>query len=253
MKSVTIVLVAALLLVGSVSFAQTPYSQDFETLAMVDGSMSGDGWLVYGNVSDALGNYLYGHGPWPAPNNISNWCDITTGEGGVDQGEQQLSMFSDYNNTDHALGYLIESNLYREQVLPVGASGTWIFQFDAKMGDLTGASTALAFIKTLDPSAGYTLTNFIQYDTTSLPATWGTYTVSLDVTGLDNQLFQIGFAPNSNEKKPVAWSWFQDHDPKDGQGTAHGQLHPGTRGRGKFDRFPLSLNQGLHFFGSHER
>ncbi len=202
MKRVSIVLVAALLLVAPVAFAQTPYSQDFETLAMVDGSMSGDGWLVYGNVSDALGNYLYGHGPWPAPNNISNWCDITTGQGGIEQGDQQLSMFSDYNNTDHALGYLIESNLYQEQVLPVGASGIWAFQFDAKMGDLTGASTASAFIKTLDPSAGYTLTNHIPYDTTSLPETWGTYTIYLDVTGLDNQLFQIGFATVSSNYEP---------------------------------------------------
>ncbi|MBN1268661.1 MAG: hypothetical protein JXB04_03665 [Kiritimatiellae bacterium] len=31
----------------------------------------------------------------------------------------------------------------------------------------------------------------------------------------DNSNFQIGFAPNSLEKTAVAWSWFQDHDPKD--------------------------------------
>ncbi len=202
MKSVTIVLVAALLLVASVAFAQTPYTQDFEGYLMVDGQLAADGWLVYGNVSDALGNYLYGHGPWPAPNNISNWCDITTGQGGVEQGAQQLSMFSDYNNTDHALGYLIESNLYQEQTLPVGCSGTWIFQFDAKLGDITGASTASAFIKTLDPSTGYTLTNHLTYDTTALPTTWGTYTISLDVTGLDNQLFQIGFATVASNYEP---------------------------------------------------
>ncbi len=202
MKSVTIVLVSALLLTAPVAFAQTPYEQDFELLAMVDGSLAADGWLVYGNVSDAGGNYLYGHGPWPAPNNISNWCDITTGQGGIDQGDQQLSMFSDYNNPDHALGYLIESNLYQEQTLPVGASGIWCFQFDAKMGDLTGASTASAFIKTLDPGAGYALTNHIIYDTTTLPETWGTYTIYLDVTGLDNQLFQIGFATVASNYEP---------------------------------------------------
>ncbi len=202
MKSVTIVLVAALLLVATVAFAQTPYEQDFEALAMVDGSLAADGWLVYGNVSDSGGTYLYGYGPFPAPNNIGNWCDITTGQGGVEQGEQQLSMYNDYNNTDHALGYLIESNLYQEQVLPVGASGIWAFQFDAKMGDLTGASTASAFIKTLDPNAGYALTNHIIYDTTSLPETWGTYTIYLDVTGLDNQLFQIGFASVASNYEP---------------------------------------------------
>jgi len=202
MKSVTIVLISALLLVATTAFAQTPYTQDFEALAPVDGSLAADGWLVYGNVSDAGGGYLYGYGPFVAPNNIGNWCDIATGQGGVDQGDQQLSMYNDYNNTDHALGYLIESNLFQEQVLPVGASGIWAFQFDAKMGDLTGASTAHAFIKTLDPGAGYELTNYIQYDTTSLPETWGTYTIYLDVTGLDSQLFQIGFATVATNYEP---------------------------------------------------
>ncbi|HEY8240931.1 MAG TPA: sugar-binding protein, partial [Kiritimatiellia bacterium] len=29
----------------------------------------------------------------------------------------------------------------------------------------------------------------------------------------DSNNFQIGFAPNSNEKHPASWSWFQDRDP----------------------------------------
>ncbi len=202
MKSVNIVLVAAMLLVASVAFAQSPYSQDFEALAPVDGSLAADGWLIFGNVFDPGGGYLYGYGVFPAPNNIGNWCDIVTGQGGVDQGDQQLVMYSDYANADHGNGNLIESNLFQEWPIAAGASGTWVFEFDAKMGDLGGASTALAFIKTLDPNAGYAMTNFITYDTTMLPTTWGTYMLSIDITGLDNQLIQIGFSTTATNYEP---------------------------------------------------
>jgi len=202
MKFVSIVLVAAMLLIASVAFAQTPYSQDFEGLLMVDGQLAGDGWLVFGNIFDPAGNYLWGHGPWPAPNNIGNWCDITTGQGGPEQGQQQLVMYSDYGNADHGVGNLIESNLFQEQTVPVGAMGTYIFEFDAKMGDLGGASTAAAFIKTLDPNAGWAMTNFLTVDTTMLPTTWGTYMISIDVTGLDGQILQFGFMTVASNYEP---------------------------------------------------
>ncbi len=194
MKRFNIVLVAAMLLVASIAFAQTPYSQDFENLAMVDGSLAADGWLVYGNIFDPAGNYLWGHGPWAAPNNIGNWQDIVDGQGGAEQGLQQLSVYSDYGNAEHGNGNLVESNLFQEQILPVGCTGTWIFEFDAKMGNLVAPSTALAFIKTLDPNAGWTLSNFITVDMTAIPTTWGTYMLSIDVAGLDGQYLQIGFS-----------------------------------------------------------
>jgi hypothetical protein len=158
--------------------------------------------LVFGNVFDPGGGYLYGYGPFPAPNNIGNWCDIVTGQGGPDQGQQQLVVYSDYANGDHGNGNLIESNVFQEQILPAGATGEWIFEFDAKRGDIGGASTAAAFIKTLDPNAGYAMTNFITYDTTALPITWGTYSISLDVTGLDGQIFQFGFMTVATNYEP---------------------------------------------------
>ncbi len=204
MKRSASVIVAALVIcmVPLAALAQMPYMQDFEALAPVDGSLAADGWLVFGNIFDPAGNYLWGHGPWPAPNNIGNWCDIVTGQGGVDQGQQQLVMYSDYGNGDHALGNLIESNLFQEQVVPVGATGTYIFEFDAKMGDLGGSSTAMGFIKTLDPNAGWAMTNFIIADMTAIPATWGTYMVSIDVTGLDSQILQFGFSTIASNYEP---------------------------------------------------
>ena len=69
-----------------------------------------------------------------------------------------------------------------------------MFSFDAKLGNIEGASTAIGFIKTLDPAAGFTLTNFITVDMTSIPDTWNRYEVTLDLTGLEGQILQVGFS-----------------------------------------------------------
>jgi hypothetical protein len=204
MKRCASAILAALVIcmVPVAGLAQMPYAQDFETLPPVDGSLAADGWLVFGNIFDPAGNFLWNHGPWPAPNNIGNWQDIVTGQGGPLQGLQQLVVYSDYQNGEHANGNLVESNLFQEQVVPVGATGVWSFTFDAKMGDLGGNSTALAFIKTLDPNAGWALTNFIIADMTFIPVTWGTYMLNIDVTGLDGQILQIGFSTTATLYQP---------------------------------------------------
>ncbi len=210
----TLVIAAILaLMVPVVASAQTPYAQNFENLAMVDGQLAGDGWLIFGNVFDPSFNYLYGYGTFPAPNNIGNWCDIVAGEGGAAQGAQQLVMYSDYANSDQGAGNWVESNLFQEQTVGAGATGTWYFTFDAKMGNLGGNSTALAFIKTLDPNAGWAMTNFITADMTTTPATWTGYVLSIDVTGLDGQIIQFGFSTTVTNYDPsgvfydnVTWS-----------------------------------------------
>ncbi len=184
-------------LIPASAFALTPYTQNFETYSMPGpGLLLGDNWLVYGNVfaPDNV-TYLYGYGPYPAPNDGMAFCAIVAGEGGVDQGAQQLSVYSDYNNQDHGLGRWIESNVYREQTVTAGDVGqTWVFEFNAKMGNLELLSTAAAFIKTLNPSAGWALTNFIQTDMTTIPATWGGYSVSITIdASLVGQVLQFGF------------------------------------------------------------
>ncbi|MCA9244158.1 MAG: PEP-CTERM sorting domain-containing protein [Phycisphaerales bacterium] len=177
------------------------YSQDFESLNAADtGALAGDGWKVFGNVFDGTnGNYLYGYGVFPAPNDGAAFSAIATGEGGVDQGAQQLSIFSDYNNGDHANGHKIESNVFQEQVVGAADVGaTYTFSWDAKLGNLGGASTALAFIKTLDPGNGFALTNFITVDMTSIPTTWGSYNSSIFIdSSLENQILQFGFLNNA--------------------------------------------------------
>ena len=192
-------LAAAVLIcmIPAAAFALSPYSEDFETLNQSDtGALGAAGWLVFGNVFDPMGGYLYGYGVFPAPNDGGGFCQIVLGEGGGDQGFQQFVSFSDYNNADHGNGNLIEANVFQEQLIgPGDVTETWIFDFDAKMGNLEGGSTALAFIKTLDPAAGYATTNFITLDTTNIPATWGSYSLQITIDGsLDGQLLQIGFS-----------------------------------------------------------
>jgi hypothetical protein len=192
------VTVAALMsLLPAAGLALTPYSQNFEGLSQPSATaLSGDGWLVYGNVFTPGGTYLYGYGPFPAPNTGLAFCQVVIGQGGTGQGEQQLVVFSDYNNTDHANGNLIESNVYREQLVGPGHVGQiWRFSFEAKRGNIEAGSTALAFIKTLDPNNGYATTNFITVDMTDIPDTWGGYSLAIGIdASLTNQLLQIGFA-----------------------------------------------------------
>ena len=177
--------------------ALTPYSQDFEALDQGDpAALADDGWLVFGNVFGPDWSYWYGYGTFPAPNGGAAFSAIVVGEGGSEQGDQQLSVYSDYNNTDHGNGAYIEANVFQEQVIDAGAVGqTWIFVFHAKLGNLEGETTALAFIKTLDPASGFAMTNFITEDMTNTPETWTGYFLSITIDeGLVGQILQFGFA-----------------------------------------------------------
>jgi FlgD Ig-like domain len=205
--ALSIMIIALCSLVPTVSQAQlSPYSQNFEGMVLTDPTaLSNDGWLVYGNVFSPAMVYLYGYGPYPAPNiGPPHFCILVTGEGSPTQGLIQLSVFSDYENADHANGNLIESNVYREQTIDAGDVGqTWYFEFDAKRGNIGGASTALAFIKTLDPGNGYATTNFIHTDMTAIPITWNRYSLSITIdAGLVGQILQIGFSNTAANYEP---------------------------------------------------
>ena len=200
----TSILVAALLLCLIPAAAQaqlSTYFQDFELLTQNDpAALANDGWLVWGNVFESDGiTFLYGYGS-TAPNDGFAFCQIVQGEGGLEQGFQQLVVFSDYNNGDHALGRIIESNTYREQIVAAGDVGqTWDLSYQAKLGNIEGASTATAFIKTLDPSNGYALTNFISQDMTTTPVDWMGYSLSITIdASLVGQILQIGFLNNAS-------------------------------------------------------
>ena len=187
-RRATLVLAAALLCLTPVAghAALSSYLGTFEGMGIGEigapNSLSTDGWLVYGNVFNGT-VWLYGYGPYPAPNDGAAFCAVTTGQGGDLQGLNQLSVYSDYNNQGaHTAGYLVEANVYHEQTVAAADVGnTWTLQFDAKLGNLVSPTTAVAFIKTIDPNNGWQMTNFITVNTTAIPATWNTYTISIPV------------------------------------------------------------------------
>ncbi|NNC89944.1 MAG: hypothetical protein HKN82_15915 [Akkermansiaceae bacterium] len=187
------------------------YSQNFETLTQASGSaLSDDGWIVFGNVFDPAGVYRYGYGTFPAPNNLppgANFSYVWSSEGGAAQGNQGIAILGDYNNTDQDAGGLnstVEANTFQEQKIASSDSGTWCFQFDAKGGDISGNSTALAFVKVLDPANNFSLSEFLTVDTTNLPATWDRYSIKIDIDGsvLGGQLLQFGFLTQTNNFEP---------------------------------------------------
>ncbi|MEN8008086.1 MAG: hypothetical protein ABFS42_13785 [Candidatus Krumholzibacteriota bacterium] len=183
-------------LIPATGLALMPYNQDFEGLNQADtAALGNDGWLVYANVFGPDWAYWYGYGPFPAPNDGFGFCQIAAGEGGIGQGAQQLVAFSDYNNGDHGNSAFIESLVFQEMIIgPGDVSEDWVFEFHAKMGNLEGSSTALAFIKTLDPGAGWATTNYITLDMTAIPANWAAYALSITIDpSLDGQILQIGF------------------------------------------------------------
>jgi hypothetical protein len=179
------------------SQALVPYSQDFEGLAQSSPSALADNnWLVFANVFGPDWGYWYNYGTFPAPNGSGGFSGIASGEGGAGQGAQQLVVFSDYNNVNHADGAHIESLVFQEQPIGSGDVGeTWVFDFEAKLGNLAGSTTAVAFIKTLNPNAGYATTNYIPVNMTTTPTSWTGYSLSITIDGsLVGQILQFGFA-----------------------------------------------------------
>jgi len=180
------------------------YTQDFEGLNQADpAALTNDGWLVYGNVFDSGGGYIYGYGPFPAPNGGPGFCGITNNQGGTPQGAQQLVIYSDYNNGDHANGNLVEGNTFQEQIVDATDVGkTFTFTFDAKLGDIQPNSTTLAFIKLIDNNT-FGLSAFVTEDTTNIPTTWSTFSLSHTIDASQvGHFFQVGFLATSTLYTP---------------------------------------------------
>ncbi len=124
----------------------TQYEEDFEALDQTSSTalnpdpdpLWGAGWIVFGNAFQPDGEtFVYGYGPNPAPNNSGGFSGIALDQGGVDQGDQVLVIFSDYENADQNNGLRIEANTFRERTIAAGDIGkTLTFSFDAKRGDI---------------------------------------------------------------------------------------------------------------------
>jgi hypothetical protein len=212
-------------LCGSSTPPEERYSQDFEALDASNPAalgLFGDGYQVFGDVwSGDVGTseFLYNYGPFTAPNGGPAFSAIATGEGGADQGDQYLNIYSDYNNADQTgggscidSGCTINTTVFQEQTIVADDIGLAVtLNFDAKSpfeggifdaaidngGNFEGSPTsASAFIKTLDPDAGFAATNDVRVDMTDISNTdWNEFSISLDLSDplLEGQLLQFGF------------------------------------------------------------
>ena len=205
------------------------YFQDFEGLnAAAPNALSDAGFVYFADVwgkadgSDAevgVDIFLYAYGPAGAPNGGPGFSAVAGGEGDVNQGAQYLNVYSDYNNLDQAAGgscgqvnsCTINTSVFQESTIgPDEIGETYTFTFDAKSpfkdgifdagldnGDnIAKPTSASAFIKTLDQSAGFATTNDIRVDMTNISnEEWATFSISLDLTDplLEGQLLQFGF------------------------------------------------------------
>ena len=195
--------------------APAAYAENFEGLDPTGATALGDiGWTIFGAVFDSLDNFKFGYGAFPAPNNPTppGWAALVTDQGGPDQGGVQLSIFSDYNCCQPGQGHFngtdkVESNVFQERTIGAFGSGfpsvgtEVTFSFDAKRGNIEGTTTAIGFLKTIDPNNNFAQTNFEIVDTTDLPETWARYEVTLDLSDplLEGQLLQFGFSTTTSD------------------------------------------------------
>ena len=185
------------------------YSADFEASDPAAGTI-GDGWTSFASVFDADGNFLYNYGTFDTPNGTNAFAGIASGEGGPAQGNQHLSIFSDYNNGDHGNSLIIETLSFQERTLTEQDSGNYRFTFDAKApndGGIAPPSTALAFVKVLDPNAGFSTTINVELDLSNVTsADWTTYSldINLDGAALAGQVLQFGFQTRATDFNPSA-------------------------------------------------
>ncbi|MGB5324169.1 MAG: VPLPA-CTERM sorting domain-containing protein [Pseudomonadales bacterium] len=179
--------------------AVNTYSQNFEGLDKdAVNALEADGWKIFG--VDPVGQY----GPFPAPNGGPAFSAIDAGQGGVDQGAQQLSIYSDYNNPNHdpiANNGPVVTRVFQEQFNNITATdvgNTWYWSFDYKSGNIEGASTAGAFITTLDPNNGYASTNDFSF-TTGTSDLWQSGFLSLTIDdNLIGNILQYGFQTSAD-------------------------------------------------------
>ena len=233
-------MVSAVAFAPASSAAVVSYAQDFEAVNAADAAALGpfgENFKVFADVwgkagaSDAevgVDIFLYSYGPFAAPNGGAGFSAVAGGEGGLYQGTQYLNIYSDYNNADQAIGggscgatqsCTINTSVFRESTIATGDIGSiFTLTFDAKSAfaggifdavftpeagnEMRQPTSASAFIKTLNPNAGYATTNDIRFDSTNVSnVDWNTYQISLNLSdaALAGQILQFGFNTVSTE------------------------------------------------------
>ena len=187
---------------SSYAAANIQFSDDFESYDLYVGPGSqgdiGGGWTIFANVfSDytACTQYLYGYGPFPAPNKDGGFSNISEGSTG-----QALNVFSDYENGDHGNGNCLETSVFQEVVFNAADADSYTFSFDVETPIALGVGVdTYGFIKLLDPNNGYNTDLFQTVSTVAAGSK--SITVDLDATA-DGKILQWGFSAIASNYEP---------------------------------------------------
>jgi hypothetical protein len=193
--------------------AEIYYSTDFECNDINAGAL-GDGWLSFVNVFEADGEtYVGGYSVDGGAPNGQQISALTRKQGGNDQADRQLAVFSNYDSDfngifQHAAGQQLEVNVFQEFTLAAASAGTYTFTFDAKLPSdaaVASPSKAIAFIKVIDPRNGYQpFGPVITNNTTTLSTEWDTRSLTINVTSeMAGMLLQFGFSNTSTSYNPT--------------------------------------------------
>lgn len=183
--------------------SQISWTSDFESLNAASlTALSDASWTAYANVFTSGGSYIRGYSSTP-PNGGSGFWGVSTDQAGPAQGVQGLVIYSDYyNQTAQTAGQLVEANVFQQFPIFLEDVGTYEFRFDAKAGNLVSPSKAQAFIKVLNPAAGYATVASITFNTSALPATWGSYAIRLQLdASMEDMLLQFGFSATASNNR----------------------------------------------------
>jgi len=206
-----------------------PYSQNFDLIATGNDSdpelgstlYAADPWAVFGNAFDSNENFLFGYGPFFAPNNPegegSGFSAVATGEP-TTSGDNYLNVFNDYNNALHGdgSGSIVNALIFQQRnVLPSNVGETWTFQFDFRsapapfgIADNAGSgnvATAGAFVTVLESSTNtfFQIDRFV-FDTTDATLEFQTGTIEIEIIEAHvGELLQFGFESSANNFAPT--------------------------------------------------
>lgn len=177
------------------------YSDDFESY---DSQLSTiDGWLTFVNIFDRSGNYIGGYGPGGStgPSTAQNgraFSVLTAADSGDAQGQQHVTVFSDYNNSNDQENNLLETNVFKEHTITSDDVGVFRFSSDVRKPSanaIAGESTMAIFIKVLDPGNGYSQVLINTLDVTDFGTdVWERVSVDANLTeSMENMIVQFGF------------------------------------------------------------
>jgi hypothetical protein len=192
----------------------TEFFADFEGVDPVSCSAISDlGYFVFGNVFEN-GKFFGQYGPFVAPNSRSDcFEDAFSSISDVAVGQYSLNIFNDYQNESHFdPARLIQSNVYREQIVGADDVGTtWQYDFlfrrnveDGMDFGPGGDATATAFIRILDQDNNFDLIDEFLLDTTAATEMFEPGSIVVEILpAYDGKVFQYGFANTASEFEPT--------------------------------------------------